>query len=130
MSILALYAGSSSTFTSSNRLPSPSRLQVSAEQIWSEDTGRAQSGENKAKMIGSSLTSKHTYMIDWAMLEYSDFQKVENLLTRGFFYFGVGSTADPPDSPTKYYRSEINYEVIQVGNTRYYKNISVQVIEQ
>ena len=130
MSILVLYAGTSSTLSAANKLPSPSRLQVSAEQIWSEDTGRAQSGDNKAKMIGSSLTSKHTYAIEWAMLEYSDFQKVETLLPRGFFYFGIGNPTTAPDDPSKYYRSEISYEYIQAGTTRYYKNVAVQVIEQ
>lgn len=130
MSILVLYAGDSSTLTANNKLPSPSRLQVSVEQIWSEDTGRAQSGANQAKMIGSSLTSKHTYAIEWAMLEYSDYQKIADLLPRGFFYFGIGNPTTPPSDPSKYYRSEISYEIIQVGTTRYYKNIAVQVIEQ
>lgn len=130
MSILVLYAGDSSTLTANNKLPSPSRLQVSVEQIWSEDTGRAQSGANQAKMIGSSLTSKHTYAIEWAMLEYSDYLKISDLLPRGFFYFGIGNPTEPPSNPSKYYRSEISYEIIQVGTTRYYKNIAVQVIEQ
>lgn len=130
MSVLTLYAGNSASMTSANKLPSPSKLQVSIEQIWSEDTGRAQSGENKAKMIGSSLTSKHTYAIEWAMLEHDDFQKITDLLTRGFFYFGTGTPTTPPSDPSKYYRAEISYEVIQVGTTRYYKGIATQVIEQ
>lgn len=130
MSVLTLYAGSSSTLTESNKLPSPSSVKVTIEQIWSQDTGRAQSGENKAKMIGSSLTSKHTYTIEWALLEYSDYDKITDLLTRGFFYFGTGTPTEPPNDPSKYYRSEISYEIIQVGTTRYYKNITVTVIEQ
>ena len=130
MSVLTLYAGSSSTLTSSNKLPSPSSVKVTIEQIWSQDTGRAQSGENKAKMIGSSLTSKHTYSIEWAMLTNSDLSKVADLLPRGFFYFGTGTPTEPPNSPSKYYRSEIGYEYIQVGTNRYYKNVSVTVIEQ
>jgi len=128
MSIITLYAGSSSS--SLTALPSPSRLQVSIEQIWSEDTGRAQSGDNKAKMIGDSLVAKHTYAIEWQMLESSDFQTITDNLTRGFFYFGIGSPTSAPDDPVKYYRSEINYELVQVGTTRYYKGINVQVIEQ
>ena len=130
MSVLTLYAGNSSTMTSSNKLPSPSKLQVSIEQIWDENTGRAQSGDNKAKMIGDSLVSKHTYAIEWAMLESTDFQKITDLLTRGFFYFGIGTPTSPPSSPVKYYRAEISYEIIQVGTTRYYKGITTQVIEQ
>lgn len=129
MSVLTLYAGSSSTFTSSNKLPSPSKLQVSLEQIWSENTGRAQSGANQAKMIGDSLVSKHTYSIEWYMLDYTNFQKVTSLLTRGFFYFGIGAP-DPPSNPSKYYRSELTWDYVQVGETRYYKSVAVQVIEQ
>ena len=130
MSIATLYAGNSATLTSNNKLPSPSSLKVSIEQIWSEDTGRAQSGANQAKMIGSSLTSKHTYNIGWQILEYSELTKVTGLLTRGFFYFGVGTPDSPPAEPSKYYRSEIGYEILQVGTTRYYKNVGVTVIEQ
>ena len=130
MAIVAVYAGDSANLTSENKLPSPSRMQVSVEQIWSQDTGRAQSGVNKAKMIGDSLTSKQTYALEWGLLEYSDFRKIERLLPRGFFYFGKGTTAQPPSNPTTYYRSEIQYEVIQVGTTQYYKNITTQVIEQ
>lgn len=132
MSVLALYAGSTSSMTvANNQLPSPKMpLKVSIEQIWSEDTGRAQSGENKAKMIGESLTSKHTYTIEWQMLTLSNFQKITQLMPRGFFYFGVGSTSAPPSDPSKYYRSEIQYDLIQVGSTRYYQNVNVTVIEQ
>ena len=131
MAVLAVYAGESTSMTvANNQLPSPSKMQVSIEQIWSENTGRAQSGDNKAKMIGESLVAKHTYSLEWAMLEYSDFQKITNLLPRGFFYFGVGTKTSAPSSPSKYYRSEITYEVIQVGTTQYYKNINTQVIEQ
>lgn len=130
MSIATLYAGDSATLTSSNKLPSPTGLKVSIEQIWSEDTGRAQSGTDKAKMIGSSLTSKHTYTINWQVLEYSEFTKITGLLTRGFFYFGIGDPDTPPANPSKYYRSEIGYEILQVGTTRYYKNVGVSVIEQ
>ena len=131
MSIICLYAGASTPLTvADNLLPSPSSLKVSIEQIWSENTGRAQSGENKAKMIGDSIATKHTYAIDWAMLDYDEFSKVTSLLTRGFFYFGTGNPTTPPSDPSKYYRSEIQYELIQVGTTRYYKNIGVTVVQQ
>lgn len=131
MSVLTLYAGSSSSFTASNKLPSPTSLKSSLEQIWSENTGRAQSGENKAKMVGDSITTKHTYTIEWAMLtDRADLTKITDLLPRGFFYFGIGTPTTPPSDPNKYYRSEIQYEVIQVGEDRCYKNVNVTVIEQ
>lgn len=131
MAILAIYAGESASMTvADNKLPSPTKLQISLEQIWDEKTGRAQDGENQARMIGSSLVSKHTYAVEWAMLEASEFAKIKNLLPRGFFYFGEGTTTSVPSNPVKYYRSEITYETIQVGTTQYYKNVATQVIEQ
>lgn len=130
MSILTLYAGSTSTFTSANKLPSPVSVKVSREQIWSKDTGRAQSGTNKAKMIGDSIDGKHTYAIEWGILDNTDFSTITSLLTRGFFYFGIGDPNTPPTTPDKYYRGEIQYDIIMAGTTRYYKGVSVQVIEQ
>lgn len=130
MSIITLYAGDSSTLTEANKLPSPTGIKVSNEQIWSENTGRAQSGDNQAKMIGDSLAAKHTYAIDWTILTHDEFIKVRDLLPRGFFYFGIGTPSDPPDSPNKYYRSEISYQMTQIGSARYYRNVNVTVIEQ
>lgn len=131
MAILAVYAGNSATMTVlNNKLPSPSRMQVSIEQIWSQETGRSQDKAQKAKMLGESLVTKHTYALEWGMLEDSDFDKITQLLPRDFFYFGVGTETSVPSNPVEYYRSEIQYEVIQVGSTQYYKNINVQVIER
>lgn len=135
MSILTLYAGSSLPFGTGvnigdNQLPSPTGFKASHEQIWSEDTGRAQSGSNQAKMIGESVAEKKTYAIEWGILSYTDFHQIETLLTSGFFYFGIGDPDTPPNSPPQFYRGEIQYDVIQVGTTRYYKGVAVQVIER
>jgi hypothetical protein len=125
MSIMRIWAGDSTPLT---ELPSPVSLKPSYETIWSEDTGRAQSGTNKAKMIGSVVASKRTYAIKWGILSYSEFEQVKNLLHSGFFYFGIGATR--PSDPEKFYRSEIAVDVIQAGDTIYYKDASVSVIEQ
>ena len=130
MAIISLYAGSSASLTSENLLPSPVSMTVAREQIWSEDTGRAQSGTDKAKMIGESITGKKTYAIKWGISTSDEFNKIINLLTRGFFYFGIGTPSEPPNDPEKYYRSEITYNIIQVGSARYYKDVEVSVIEQ
>lgn len=131
MAVLAVYAGNSTTMTvANNQLPSPSKMQVSIEQIWSADTGRSQDKTEKAKMLGESLVTKHTYSLEWGMLEESDFDKITRLLPRNFFYFGVGTKTSVPSSPVEYYRSEITYEMIQVGTTQYYKNVATQVIER
>ena len=135
MSVLTLYAGSTLPFGTGanigdNQLPSPTSLKVSIEQIWSENTGRAQSGSNKAEMIGDSIAGKRTFAIEWGILDFTDFSKITQLLPRGFFYFGISDPDTPPSTPPKYYRSEIQYDMIQVGDTRYYKGVSVQVIEK
>ena len=131
MSVLTLYAGSSSTLTASNKLPSPTGVKATLEQIWSENTGRAQSGDNKAKMVGDSITTKHTYSIEWAVIDNrDDLTKITDLMPRGFFYFGIGNPTTPPSDPSKYYRSEIQYEIVQAGTDRIYKNVNVTVIEQ
>lgn len=131
MAIISIYAGATATLTvANNLLPSPSSLKGSLEQIWSKDTGRIQSGSDKAMMKGDSIASKRTYEIQWGVLDSTEYSKVTSLLTDGFFYFGVGNPTTPPSSPSKYYRSEIQFERLQVGATGYYKNVAVTVIQQ
>jgi hypothetical protein len=131
---VGIYAGS--TIEGMTALPSPTDLDTSREIIWSEDTGRAQSGENKAKMIGNVVDTKRTYAIKWAILnsisgDKDSLQKVTSLLTPGFFYFGVGtSLADAQNNAAKYYRSEIQYSYLPIGSHTYFKDVTVSVIEQ
>lgn len=125
MSIMRIWAGDSTPLT---ELPSPVSLKPSFETIWSEDTGRAQSGENKAKMIGSVVANKRTYAIKWGIISSAELSSIRNLLHSGFFYFDIG--ASPSSEPSKYYRSEITGDIIQVGSTFYYKDVSVSVIQQ
>ena len=101
------------------------------EIIWSEDTGRAQSGTNKAKMIGSVVDEKETYTIKWRVITDSEMNTIKSKLTTGFFYFGVGtSLTQAQNSAIKVYRSEITGDYLPVGNTIYWKNAQVSLIEQ
>ena len=125
----------SSSISANDELPSPSGLTVSAEQIWTEDTGRAQSGSSTAKMIGKSITGKMTYAIRWDVLTTDSqstatakMNSIMNKLTRGFFKFGVSYDGTIP-SGGEFYRSEITYEVGQAGGV-YFKEVEVQVIER
>ena len=145
--VIGLWAkkADNSMHKTNNLLPSPVSITPSLEQIWSEDTGRAQSGNNQAMMIGESVAEKHTYQVIWDMLTDTEFSKITSLLTTGFFYFGLGTvdTANsannaPPTGATKYYRSEISYELAYVrgsadsvytDNIRY-RNVKVSIIEQ
>ena len=112
-------------------LPSPVSIKPTFELIWSENTGRAQSGSNKAKMIGDVVAEKKTYQIEWGIISDADMDRIKTSLPRGFFYFGIGvdlSAVKP--SATKFYRSEISGEMISVGGSLYWKGVSVSVIEQ
>lgn len=130
MSIPVYYAGNSATLTNSDRLPSPSDVKTSFEEIWDSEAGRNDNGT----MIATYKASKTTHDITWGLLTSDEMQTVRDKLSTGFFYFGVGgksgSTYSPPSSASLFYRSEISRETLVVGQTRYYKNVSVQVIEK
>lgn len=129
MAIMKIYAGSSTS--SLTELPSPVELKRSTEQIWSENTGRAQSGSNKAKMIGDSIAAKSTYQIKWGILTAAQIETIQNKLTRGFFYFAAATSASTAQTNAKkFYRSEITYDIIQTGPNVFYKDATVSVIEQ
>lgn len=131
---VGIYAGE--TVNSMTALPSPSGLTASREIIWSEDTGRAQSGTDKAKMIGNVVDTKRTYAIKWGILnnvhnDKDSLGKVMDLLTPGFFYFAVGTDLeDAKEKAKKFYRSEVQYDYLQVGSRTYFKDVTVSVIEQ
>ena len=131
MAVIKIWARTASS-GSMTALPSPVSIQTTREQIWSEDTGRAQSGANQAEMIGTSVAEKMTYAIKWGVLDSTDFNTIVTNLPKGFFYFGVAQTE--PSSPSKYYRSEITYDIIQAMSngalTTFYKDVSVSVIQK
>lgn len=126
---LGIYAGNS--ISSMTLLPSPVSIKPSNEIIWSENTGRAQSGSNKAKMIGDVIDEKLTYAIQWGYLTAAEFGLIKSLLKPGFFYFGIGSSAaEAQSTAAKYYRSNIAADIVTVGNETWYKDAEVSVIEQ
>lgn len=123
---------SGSPFTDSDKLPSPIKCKPSFEPIWSENTGRAQSGTNKAKMIGDVIAEKRTYQVEWDMLTPAEFNIIKTKLKLGFFYFGIGTTASAATSAVgSYYRSEISSDFEQITASDYrYRNVAVSIIEQ
>ena len=130
MAVVSIYAGTSSTLTTADKLPSPVSIKQSNEQIWSQNTGRAQSGANQAKMIGESIAEKKTYEIQWGIITYAQFTEIRTKMPQGFFYFGL-STSAPIQNASKYYRGTITGEMISIGDgTTRYKNVTVTVIEQ
>ena len=126
---LGIYAGNAAD--SLTLLPSPVSIKPSHEIIWSENTGRAQSGANKAKMIGDVIAEKQTYTIQWGLLTQSEYNTVKNKLKAGFFYFAVAASASQAEeNAAKYYRGNLTAEAVQAGNSIYYKDATVSVIEQ
>lgn len=129
MATMKIFAGTSAS--SLSELPSPVDLKRSDEQIWSENTGRAQSGSQKAKMIGDVVATKKTYQIKWGILTASQINTINSLLTKGFFYFAAATSLSTAQSnATKFYRSEFTYDVLQAGPNVMYKDAAVSVIEQ
>ena len=126
---LGLYAGTATN--NMTLLPSPVSLKPTEEIIWSENTGRAQSGTNKAKMIGDVVATKRTYNITWDMLTAAELSTIRTKLKAGFFIFGLGQTlAEARTNSGSFYRSEIAYDTVQAGGETRYKGVSVSVIEQ
>lgn len=126
---IGIYAGA--TKETMSALPSPISIKPSKEIIWSEGTGRAQSGTNKAKMIGDVVAEKDTYNIQWGILTQAEYSSILSKLTAGFFYFGIGtSLTNAKANAIKVYRSNVTSEYLPVGNTLYYKDVTVDVVEQ
>ena len=126
---LGIYAGT--TVANMAILPSPIEVNPTFEMIWSENTGRAQSGSNKAKMIGDVVAEKKTYNIKWGVITDAEMTSIKNKLPKGFFYFGVGtSLANAKNGATRYYRSEITGNYLPIGNNIFWKDVTVSVIEQ
>ena len=126
---LGIYAGT--TANGVTLLPSPSEVTPTREIIWSENTGRAQSGSDQAKMIGDVVAEKDTYAIKWGVITSTDLNSITSKLKAGFFYFALApDLATAKSQAKKFYRSEIVYDVLAIGSEVFYKNVTVSVIEQ
>ena len=126
---LGIYAGSS--VNGMVALPSPVSLKTSLEFIWHEDTGRAQSGTNKAEMIGEVVAEKKTYNIQWGILTQSELDTITGKLVKSYFYIGVGTSLNNAKSNAIHaYRGNITYTALPIGSTTYYKDVTVDVIEK
>lgn len=130
---LGIYAGTSAS--SVTILPSPVSVQPTFEQIWSENTGRAQSTEGgttvKGKMIGDVIAEKLTYNIKWGVITDAEMMQIKSKLPKGFFYFAVATSQSSAESSAKkYYRSEIAGDYLPIGDDIYWNDVTVSIIEQ
>lgn len=107
-------------------LPSPVKMTVDDEIIWSSDTGRTLDGT----MMGDVVAEKKNLGIEWEWLTEQEAALIKNNLIAGFFPitfrdYGVDVTIDS-------YRGTISKDVggyIGDGNF-YYKSVSASVIQK
>lgn len=107
-------------------LPSPIKMTVNDEIIWSSDTGRTLDGT----MMGDIVAEKKNINIGWAWLTEEEARLIKNCLVAGFFPitfrdYGVDVTIES-------YRGTISKEVGgSVGDgVFYYKSVTVDVIQR
>jgi len=105
-------------------LPSPIEIDRGDEIIWAENTGRSTSG----MMIGDVIAEKKTFSIKWGILTIAEFNLINSALAAGFFSMSLslGSTTIQLTA----YRSSITSQIITAGSEIFYKDVSVQAIEQ
>lgn len=107
-------------------LPSPVKMSVDDEIIWSSDTGRALDGI----MMGDVVAEKKNLGIEWAWLTEQEATLIKNNLIAGFFPitfrdYGIEVTIES-------YRATISKDVggnIGDGNF-YYKSVSTSIIQR
>lgn len=107
-------------------LPSPVKLTVSDEIIWSSDTGRTLDGT----MMGDVIAEKKNLSIEWAWLTEQEAALIKENLIAGFFPltfrdFGVEVTIES-------YRGTMSKDV--AGNIGdgifYYRTVSTDIIQR
>ncbi len=102
-------------------LPSPTDFSVGDEIIWSSNTGRVANGT----MVGDIVACKRTLSVKWGVLTGSEFEIIKNALSNAFFK--VTFTDDGVNITMNAYRGTLSKDMI---NKDYYKNVSVNLIEQ
>lgn len=107
-------------------LPSPIKMTVSDEIIWSSDTGRTLDGT----MIGDVVAEKKNIGIEWAWLTEEEAILIKDNLIAGFFPvtfrdYGVDVTIES-------YRGTISKDVGGYfgDGIFYYKSVSVDIIQR
>lgn len=111
-------------------LPSPTKISVTKEQLWSSKTGRS---VKTGKMLGAVIGEKRTLDVEWTKLTAAEFAEVEAALTTGFFgkvkYQTSGNSAI--ETLDEAYHGPINYvERGYIGKERYYESVKTTLIER
>lgn len=114
----------------SKDLPSPTKITVSKEQLWSSKTGRS---VKTGKMLGAVIGEKRTLDVEWVNLTKSQFDDVIDALDKGFFgpvkYQTSGNVSI--ETLTEAYHGPVTYsDKGYIGGTRYYGSVKTTIIER
>ena len=111
-------------------LPSPTKLAVSKEQLWSSKTGRS---VTTGKMLGAVIGEKRTLDVEWAKVTSADFKKIMDALPQGFFGSVIYQTSSesPIVTLSEVYHGAITYtDRGYIGKLHWYENVKVTLIER
>lgn len=106
-------------------LPAPTSINSGDEIIWSDDTGRSATG----KMIGDVIADKKTLDITWEMLTESQASTIKSKLASGFFtvsFRDYGNTVSITAYRSTLQKQHFGY----IGNTYYYRSVTVSIVQQ
>lgn len=104
-------------------LPSPTKISIGDEIIWTSDTGRTLAG----LMVGGIIDTKETLSIEWSWLEKQAFDVVNGAI-HGAKFFSV--LVEALDIDMTAYRGAITKVPRNVGEDVYYETASVDFIQR
>lgn len=111
-------------------LPSPTKVNVTREILWSSSTGRSvKTGE----MIGAVVATKRTLEVEWTNITAAQYKTIRDKLYAGFFGPVNYCSSNGSDIITmdKAYRSNFTEDDKgYVGNVHYYTSVKVSIIEK
>lgn len=116
-------------------LPSPTKISVTKEQLWSSKTGRS---VKSGKMLGAVIGEKRTLDVEWAKVTDTEYQIIRNALVTGFFGPVKYETSENKDGKVvtlielkEAYHGPISYEDRgYIGDNHWYANVKTTLIER
>lgn len=106
----------------------PRAITVSPEKIWSKNTGRGDNG----KMVGDVVATKVTLKVEWGILSAKEIQKIDEVISQGFFKCTfLNPRKGNVEETLTFYSGTPTYPVYSyVKGYPEYKGIGVDLIEQ
>lgn len=111
-------------------LPSPTKVSISREQLWSSNTGRS---VTTGTMLGAVIAEKRTLDVEWTNLTSKEYFDLLDLLPKGFFGPVKYQTSGGSSNVTmdKAYRGSVTCEEGGCyGGVHYYSSVKITIIEK